>query len=487
MKGRGTSLLIGIVALAVAVRFPTLDVQSFAHDEAVTAGRVLQPGLLDTLSVVPDSERTPPLYYLLAWLWSVIAGHGEVGLRSLSAVAGVATVPVAYLAGRALISWRAGLIAAALVAVNPFLIFYSQEARSYALVVLLTTLSLWLFARARREATPKAAALWALPAVLALATHYFAAFVVAPQAVLLVLAHRRSASVAMAASMPLVAGLLLLPLALHQGSSHDDAGAGPPSARAVATVASQFALGERLGVGGVSTATPFFALALLGALAWVVWTAYKRLHRGALLVSVIAGVGFLAPLALALLGASGLAGAGFFTAKNVIVVLVPLILLAAFALDTVPSRLGATAITAAVCVGFVGVVVAANVLTGLQRVDWRAAAAALDPAHEGGRVLLVAPGGDDPLLYYLDAAKRTQHAPNTLEEIVILSTTTRPYSGSPPPGFRARSDRTVSGIRLGQFVPGPFTPLSPTASHSDGYTTLFEAAPPSEQPQEVVP
>ena len=38
----------------------------------------------------------PPLYYLLAWVWAEVSGLGAVGLRSLSALAGVATVPVAY-------------------------------------------------------------------------------------------------------------------------------------------------------------------------------------------------------------------------------------------------------------------------------------------------------------------------------------------------------------------------------------------------------
>jgi len=44
--------------------------QSFDHDEALTAGRDLQSSLWDTLSARPASERTPPLYYAVAWGWS---------------------------------------------------------------------------------------------------------------------------------------------------------------------------------------------------------------------------------------------------------------------------------------------------------------------------------------------------------------------------------------------------------------------------------
>src|SRR4051812_50140363 len=61
--------LLGITAAAAGLRFSTLGVQSFWHDEAVTVGRGLHPGLGATLQEIPSSEAAPPLYYLLAWLW----------------------------------------------------------------------------------------------------------------------------------------------------------------------------------------------------------------------------------------------------------------------------------------------------------------------------------------------------------------------------------------------------------------------------------
>src|SRR4029453_9461372 len=97
-------------------------------------------------------------------------------VRSLSALAGTATIPVAYAAGAALVSRRTGLIAAALVAMNPFLVWYSQEARAYALFAFFSALSLMFFAR--RSALP-----WALASALAIATHYFAIFLVVPMAI----------------------------------------------------------------------------------------------------------------------------------------------------------------------------------------------------------------------------------------------------------------------------------------------------------------
>ena len=100
------------------------------------------------MEAVGFSESAPPLYYALAWVWTQLTGTGEVGLRSLSALAGVATVPVAYLLGAELRGRRAGIVAAALVAVNPMLLWYSQEARGYALLALLTAAAALYFVRA---------------------------------------------------------------------------------------------------------------------------------------------------------------------------------------------------------------------------------------------------------------------------------------------------------------------------------------------------
>ena len=106
------------------------------------------------MDAVGFSESAPPLYYALAWVWTQLTGTGEFGLRSLSALAGVATVPVAYLIGIELRGRRAGLMAAALVAVNPMLLWYSQEARAYALFALLCAVSLLYCVRALRPRPP---------------------------------------------------------------------------------------------------------------------------------------------------------------------------------------------------------------------------------------------------------------------------------------------------------------------------------------------
>src|SRR4051795_7902392 len=123
-RSRAFWIVAGLTVLAALLRFLTLGVQAYHHDEIVTASRVLRDGFGHAMDAVGFSESAPPLYYALAWVWTQLFGTGEVGLRSLSALAGVATVPVAYLIGRELRTRRTGLLAAALVAVNPMLLWY---------------------------------------------------------------------------------------------------------------------------------------------------------------------------------------------------------------------------------------------------------------------------------------------------------------------------------------------------------------------------
>ena len=135
--------LIGITVLGGLLRFATLGEQSFWLDEAFTADLVSR-SFGDMLDGIAFSESTPPLYYALAWGWSRTFGITEFPLRSLSALLGTAAIPVAYALGAELRSRSEGLALAALAATSPLLVWYSQEARSYSLLFLLTALSLWL-------------------------------------------------------------------------------------------------------------------------------------------------------------------------------------------------------------------------------------------------------------------------------------------------------------------------------------------------------
>src|SRR3954451_8948882 len=215
MRARHLQLLAGITLAGALLRFTTLDVQSYWLDEVATVN-ILRHGFGDMISAVSAGESTPPLYYVLAWVWSKVFGTGEFGLRSLSALFGTLTIPLAFVLGRELVGRTAGLVAAALCAFNPLLIWYSQEARSYSLMVLLTALSLLALLRVLDDASSRRLAGWAVVSVAAIATHYFAGFLIGAEAAWLLWTLRTRAAVAVGAVV--LAGAALLPLALHQRS-----------------------------------------------------------------------------------------------------------------------------------------------------------------------------------------------------------------------------------------------------------------------------
>ena len=131
----------------------------------------------------------------VAWPWAKVFGTGAAGLRSLSALLGVAVVPLIYLAGA---SWsRAGPAwwRPRFAAVNPFLIWYSQEAREYSLLLALCAASLLFFARSWHAPITRDIAWWGSFSLLALLTQYFAGFLIAAEGLLLVYRARNRASV----------------------------------------------------------------------------------------------------------------------------------------------------------------------------------------------------------------------------------------------------------------------------------------------------
>jgi mannosyltransferase len=129
---RNLIILFFVLALAAFLRFYLLDGQSFWNDEGNSA-RIAERSLqLITEGAAGDIH--PPLYYYLLHFWRNVFGSSEFALRSLSAALGVLLVGLTFLIGRQAFSPGAGLLAAFIAAINPFQIYYSQEARMYMLL-----------------------------------------------------------------------------------------------------------------------------------------------------------------------------------------------------------------------------------------------------------------------------------------------------------------------------------------------------------------
>src|SRR2546427_6673061 len=111
-RGSDRSLLILLAAVSIGalLRFVALGQQSLDEDETVSVWPQ-HHSLIGLLGTIPRTESTPPLYYVLAWLWTRPFGTGSVAIRSLSACLGVMTVPACFLAPRGLAGRPGGGIA----------------------------------------------------------------------------------------------------------------------------------------------------------------------------------------------------------------------------------------------------------------------------------------------------------------------------------------------------------------------------------------
>ncbi|MCW2987949.1 MAG: rane protein-like protein [Solirubrobacterales bacterium] len=436
--------LAGIVLLGAVLRFATLDLQSYRFDEAVTVGRVLQPSFFDTLSSIPHSESTPPLYYLVAWLWSRPFGTGEVWMRSLSALAGTASIVAVYLGAVALpLPRRAGLIAAAIVAVSPVLIWFSQDARAYALVFLLTALSFLFFARARRSGTRGDLGWWALFSALALATHYFAGFVIVAEAVLLLAGSRRRRNVALALAAIAAMAALLAPIALQQaGNAHAGWIGEQPLGQRLERAGAKLVGSDNGNEHGVRQPDPIplgvpAALAV-AALALLLWRGDPDERSGARVAALVAVVALALPLLL------GLLGADYFDGRNLLPAFVPLIVVLGAGFGVRRTRRAGVVLAAAFCLCSLVFTLEIDRLPRLQREDLRNAAAEVGPARAGVAVVTSKYSAGQPLRYYLGASVATGPLP-PLREIDLVGS--RAAAGSARrllPGFQRVESKPVS-------------------------------------------
>jgi len=140
-----------ILLVAGGLRFYRLDAQSFWNDEGNTARLVERPVALIIEGAAGDIH--PPGYYLLLHVWRAFTGDSEFALRAFSALCGVLTVAVTAAIGHCVGGRRIALAASLLVAVHPLSVYYSQEARMYALLGLASALTLFFSLRFRRESS----------------------------------------------------------------------------------------------------------------------------------------------------------------------------------------------------------------------------------------------------------------------------------------------------------------------------------------------
>ena len=174
-----TPKLIFILILGLILRLINLN-QSLWLDEAAQALESARP-LRDQFSIIADFH--PPLYHLLLHFWMIL-GASEIWIRIPSVVFGVGSIYLLYQIAQKLEYKKSSLISSFFLAVSPFAVWYSQEARPYELFAFLCLLSTYFLLR-------KNWFFYVISSILALYTNYFAPFLFLSQAVYIITIDRK--------------------------------------------------------------------------------------------------------------------------------------------------------------------------------------------------------------------------------------------------------------------------------------------------------
>lgn len=271
-------LIIAVLLAAAGARWHMIGGQSLWNDEGTSYVQATR-----SLGAIADNAARdihPPGYYWMLAGWVRLVGASELGLRSLSALAGVLSVALTVALGRRLFSPPVGVLAAGFVALNTFSITYGQEARMYALLAMWGAASMWLFAvfalSANRKTRRRAALALALVNAAGLYTHYAFPFVMLAQGVAFVVyaalkitapTIRRDMAdwkrmTALYIALNALTLLLFAPwlsTALEQITTWPSTGVAVPANEALATILGYMAFGITSGPG-ITIAAAFFLL-----------------------------------------------------------------------------------------------------------------------------------------------------------------------------------------------------------------------------------
>ena len=168
-------LLVGLILIGLALRLPSFN-DSLWADELSTNFVVHGFGVGNVISILKgDQEGTPPLFFLLAWLTKGI--DDAEGLRIVPLLAGLASIPLTYLLGLRTVGQPAALVAAVLLTLSPFQIYYATEARAYSLMMFFCLLAALALLVALDSGRGRWWVAYGLSVAAAAYTHYTSVFV----------------------------------------------------------------------------------------------------------------------------------------------------------------------------------------------------------------------------------------------------------------------------------------------------------------------
>ncbi len=146
-------VILALCWLAFGLRLFRLGTQSLWYDEGLS---VYLAGLppINTIQTSAITDH-PPLHALMLGVWMQAAGQSEFAVRFLSLWWSVLAVALTWRLGRELLAEAIGAVGAGLLAVSALAVWYAQETRGYSLLLALTLIMAWAFARLHRQPGPR--------------------------------------------------------------------------------------------------------------------------------------------------------------------------------------------------------------------------------------------------------------------------------------------------------------------------------------------
>ena len=178
-------MILLILLFSLILRLISLN-QSLWLDEGINVLAVKNYSLSFLLTDYLKADFHPPLFFIFLWGWTKIFGYSEIAVRVPSVVFGVLAVYIIYLIGKKLVNQKLGFIAALILGINPLHIYYSQEARMYALAALAVSLNLFYFIKLVRGEKKSFSLGYFLSSLLILGSDYLAYFIFPAQLMYLI-------------------------------------------------------------------------------------------------------------------------------------------------------------------------------------------------------------------------------------------------------------------------------------------------------------
>lgn len=183
LNSRYIQLLILITFIGFFLRFYNLAFNSLWLDEASTLNFITADGAggsyLEIWAYTLPFDPNPPLFIWIEYTIMKLFGVSEFILRFAPALFGAITIPIMYFVGKEFLDENGGIIAATAFALSPFLVLYSQEARSYSMLLFFVTLTMYLYLKAMRTDGLKYWILFSITASLSFLTHFYSGIFIA--------------------------------------------------------------------------------------------------------------------------------------------------------------------------------------------------------------------------------------------------------------------------------------------------------------------